>query len=78
VISTNRCERNHGYLKSRLGAMPGLKSLASAKRLLPALDTLQLIERDFVRVPPVGAPAKRRSTPVLTHHAPLNHVLRTG
>jgi transposase-like protein len=55
VISTNRCERNHGYLKSRLRAMRGLKSLASARRLLPALDALQLIERDFVRVPPIGA-----------------------
>jgi transposase-like protein len=56
VISTNRCERNHGYLKSRLRPMRCLKSVASAKRLLPALDALQLIERDFVRVPPVGAP----------------------
>jgi len=26
VISTNRCERNHGYLKSRLRPMRGLKS----------------------------------------------------
>ena len=48
VISTNRCERNHGYLKSRLRPMRGLKSLTCAKRLLLALDALQLIERGFV------------------------------
>jgi hypothetical protein len=36
--------------------MRGLKSLASARRLLPALDALQLLERDFVRVPPIGGP----------------------
>jgi transposase, IS6 family len=48
VISTNRCERNHGYLKSRLRPMRGLKSVDCAKRLLPALEALQLIERGFV------------------------------
>jgi transposase-like protein len=48
VISTNRCERNHGYLKSRLRPMRGLKSLDCAKRLLPTLDAMQLIERGFV------------------------------
>jgi transposase-like protein len=48
VISTNRCERNHGYLKSRLRPMRGLKSVACARRLLPALDAVQLIERGFV------------------------------
>jgi len=56
VISTNRCERNHGYVKSRLRPMRGLKSLDCATRLFLALDALQLVERDFVRVPPVGAP----------------------
>src|SRR5215471_10744024 len=60
VISTNRCERNHGYLKSRLRPMRGLKSLASARRLLPALNALQLIERGFVRLPPIGAPCVGR------------------
>ena len=30
--------------------------LACATRLFPALDALQLVERDFVRVPPTGAP----------------------
>jgi hypothetical protein len=49
VISTNRCERNHGYLKSRLRPMRGLKSFDCAKRLLPALEALQVIERGFVR-----------------------------
>jgi transposase-like protein len=48
VISTNRCERNHSYLKPRLRPMRGLKSLGCAKRLLPALDALQLIDRGFV------------------------------
>jgi transposase-like protein len=48
VISTNRCERNHGYLKSRLRPMRGLKSVACAGRLLPALDALKVIERGFV------------------------------
>ena len=53
VISTNRCERNHGYVKSRLRPMRGLKSFDCATRLFPALDALQLVERDFVRVPSV-------------------------
>jgi DDE domain len=56
VISTNRCERNHGYLKTRIRPMRGLKSFACATRLFPALNALQLVERDFVRVPPIGAP----------------------
>jgi len=49
VISTNRCERSHGYVKSRLRPMRGLKSLDCAKRLLPTLDAMQLIERGFRR-----------------------------
>jgi transposase-like protein len=48
VISTNRCERNHGYLKSRLRPMRGLKSFDCAKHLFPALDAMQLIDRGFV------------------------------
>jgi len=48
VISTNRCERNHGYLKSRLRHMRGLKSVDCAKHLFRALDAMQLIERGFV------------------------------
>jgi transposase, IS6 family len=56
VISTNRCERNHGYVKSRLRPVRGLKSFACATRLSPALDAIQLVERDFVRVAPMGAP----------------------
>ena len=54
VISTNHCERNHGYLKSRLRPMRGLKSFDCAKRLFPALDAVQLIERGFVAVPCTG------------------------
>ena len=56
VISTNPCERNHGYVKSRFRPMRGLKSFDCATRLFPALDAVQLIERDFVRVPRIGAP----------------------
>jgi transposase-like protein len=37
VISTNRCERNHGYMKSRVRPMRGLKSFKCAMRLFPAL-----------------------------------------
>lgn len=56
VISTNRCERNHGYVKSRIRSMRGLKSFDCAARLFRALNALQLVERGFVRVPPIGAP----------------------
>jgi hypothetical protein len=56
VISTNRCERNHGYVKSRIRPMRGLKSFACAPRLFRALDAVQLVERHFVRVLPVGGP----------------------
>jgi hypothetical protein len=41
VISTNRCQRNHGYVKSRIRPMRGLKRFAFAMRLFPALDALQ-------------------------------------
>jgi len=56
VISTNRCERNHGYLKSRLRPMRGLKSADCANRLLPALEALQVIERGFVPASCTGLP----------------------
>jgi putative transposase len=56
VISTNRCERNYGYVKSRIRPMRGLKSFACATRVFPALDAPQLVERDFVRVPTIGVP----------------------
>ena len=56
VISTNRCERNHGYVKSRLRPMRGLKSVDCAKRLFPALDAMQLIERGFVAPSCTGLP----------------------
>jgi transposase, IS6 family len=68
VISTNRCERNHGYVKSRIRPMRGLKSLACATRLFPALDALQLVERDFVCVAPVGAPCTGGHSYVRAHH----------
>jgi hypothetical protein len=35
--------------------MRGLNSFTCATRLFPALDALQLVERDFVRAP-IGAP----------------------
>jgi hypothetical protein len=56
VISTNRCERNHGCLKSRLRPMRSLKSLACARRLLPALDALQLIGAILCGCHQIGAP----------------------
>jgi len=56
ILSTNRCERNHGYVKSRLRPMRGLKNFGCATRLFPALDALQLVERGFVRVPSTGTP----------------------
>ena len=68
VISTNRCERNHGYVKSRIRPMRGLKSFACATRLFPALDALQLVERDFVRVPSVGAPCTGGHSYVRARH----------
>src|SRR5437588_1817465 len=46
VISTNRCERNHGYVKSRIRPMRGLKSFACATRLFSALDALHLVQLD--------------------------------
>jgi transposase-like protein len=48
VISTNRCERNDGYVKSRLRPMRGLKSLDGARRLLPAMDAMQ-VDRAWLR-----------------------------
>lgn len=41
VISTNRCERNHRYVKSRVRLMRGLKSFRCATRVFPTLDALQ-------------------------------------
>src|SRR5438067_11982871 len=61
VISTNRCERNHGYVKSRVRPMRGLKRFDCAKRLFPSLDAMQLVQRDFVRVPPIGALCAERT-----------------
>ena len=80
VISTNRCERNHGYVKARIRPMRGLKSFHCATRLFPALDAVQLVERDFVRVPPVGAPCTGGRSYVRARHvasiiARLGHAL---
>ena len=55
VISTDRCERNHGYVQARIRPMRGLKNFVCASRLFSALGALQLVERDFVHVPPVAA-----------------------
>jgi IS6 family transposase len=68
VISTNRCERNHGYVKSRIRPMRGLKSFACATRLLPSLAALQLVERDFVHVSPVGVPCRGGRSYVHARH----------
>jgi putative transposase len=68
VISTNRCELNHGYVKSRTRPMRGQKSFACATRLCPELDALQLVERGFARVPPVGAPCTGGRSYVRARH----------
>ena len=68
VISTNRCERNHGYVKSRIRPMRGLKSFDCAVRLLQSLDGMQLVERDFVRVPPIGQAYAGGRSYVRAHH----------
>jgi transposase-like protein len=68
VISTNRCERNHGYVKSRVRPMRGLKSFKCAAHLFRSLDALQLVERDFMRVPPIGAPCTGGRTYVRACH----------
>jgi transposase-like protein len=68
VISTNRCERNHGYVKSRIRHMRGLKSFVCAMRLFPALNALQLVERDFVQVPPFGTPCTGGRSYVRARH----------
>jgi hypothetical protein len=53
---TNRFERNHGDVKSRLQAMRGLKSVGCTKHLLPAQDAMQLVERGFVAASCTGLP----------------------
>jgi transposase, IS6 family len=68
VTSTNRCERNHGYVKSRIRPMRGIKSFDCATRLFPALDALQLVERDFVRMPSIGAPCTGGRSYVRARH----------
>ena len=55
-------------MKSRLRPMRGLKSFECATRLFPDLDALQLVERDFVRVPPVGAPCTGGRSYVRARH----------
>jgi len=56
VISTNRCERNHGYVKAHLRPMRGQKSVDRSKHLFPALDAMQLIERGVVAASGTGLP----------------------
>jgi len=78
VISTNRCERNHSYVKSRLRPMRGLKSFDCATRLFPALDALQLVERDScgcrrTRAGAAGRDAVHRRTQLCPSAPPRNH-----
>jgi hypothetical protein len=76
VISTNRCERNHGYLTSRLRPMRGLKRVDCAKHLFSALDAMQLIERGFVAASCAGLPhAGGRSYARARHIARIVHQL---
>ncbi len=48
--------------------MRGLKSFDCATRLFPALDAVQLVERDFVQVPPVGVPCTGGRSYVRARH----------
>jgi hypothetical protein len=48
--------------------MRGLKTFACAARQFPALDALQLVERDFVRVPRVGVPCTGGRSYVRARH----------
>jgi hypothetical protein len=48
--------------------MRGLKSFKCATRLFPSLDALQLVERDFARVPPIGAPCTGGRSYVRARH----------
>jgi DDE domain len=68
VMSTNRCERDHGYVESRIRPVRGLKRFVCATRLLAALGALHLIARDFVRVPPIGAPCTGGGSYVRARH----------
>jgi transposase-like protein len=61
VTSTNRCERNHGYVKSRLRPMRGLKTSRAPRGCSPAwmrcnwLSATSCRCRRPGRHPPVGA-----------------------
>jgi transposase-like protein len=68
VLSTNRCERNHGYVKSHIRPMRGLKSFDCAAQLFRVLDAMQLVERGFVRVRPIGAPCTGGRSYVRARH----------
>jgi hypothetical protein len=57
-----------GYVKSRIRPMRGLKSFTCATRLFPALDALQLVERDSVHVLPVGAACSGGRSDVRARH----------
>jgi hypothetical protein len=48
--------------------MRGLKSFDCAKRLFPALDAMQLIERGFVRVSCNGVPKAGGRSYLLARH----------
>jgi hypothetical protein len=48
VISTNRCERDLGRVKSRLRPIRGLESFDCAKRLFSALDATE-VDRAWLR-----------------------------
>jgi hypothetical protein len=55
-------------VKSRIRPTRGLKSFACASRLFLVLDALQLVERDFVRVLPIGAPCDGGRSYVRARH----------
>ena len=55
-------------MKARIRPMRGLKSFRCATRLFPALDALQLVERDFVEVPPVAVSCTGRRSYARARH----------
>jgi transposase, IS6 family len=59
VISTNRCERNHGYLKSRLRPMRGLKSSVAPSTCSPPSSrcSWSSVASSRCRVPGCRSPA---------------------
>jgi transposase-like protein len=64
VISTNRCERNHGYLKSRLRPMRGLTSVERGFVAASCIGLAYAGGRSYVRARSIAAIVNRLGQPV--------------